>query len=133
MARSPSFFKLQASNLGKAAEELALQYLLSEQGVSRCLIARNYRSRFGEIDLILEEKRESGEVELVFVEVRARSRGGWVDGVQSVSFPKQLRLSRVIAKFLSRYSGAAGSVRLDLLSWDGMSFTHLRNVWIGGS
>jgi len=49
---------------GEAAERRALDYL-TRQGLK--LVAANYRSRFGEIDLVMRD----GEV-LVFAEVRMR-------------------------------------------------------------
>ena len=49
---------------GDSAERIAEQYLI-ERGL--VLVARNYRCRFGEIDLVMKDRET-----LVFVEVRLR-------------------------------------------------------------
>ncbi|MCM2279367.1 MAG: YraN family protein [Oligoflexia bacterium] len=101
---------------------MAEAYLLAAG--NRTLLARNFRCKAGEIDLVFEERG----VELVFVEVRCRLKGGWVDGVSSVTFGKQRRLKRAIAQFLARYRGQARSARVDLLAWDGKAWEHLRDL-----
>ena len=52
--------------IGATAEQRALEFLL-KQGLR--LKEQNYRSRVGEIDLVMRDGKE-----LVFVEVRMRSR-----------------------------------------------------------
>lgn len=69
---------------GKDAEDRACQYLQS-RGLQ--LLQRNYRSRRGEIDLILQDKDS-----LVFVEVRYRSHSRFGSAVESVDRRKQSRL-----------------------------------------
>ncbi len=95
------------------------------------LVARNYRCRVGEIDLIYEKLHGEGESELIFVEVRARQEGGsWIGALESVDWKKQQRLKRAIRYFLARYRGPATSLRVDILGWDGLRWAHWPNVWI---
>jgi Holliday junction resolvase-like predicted endonuclease len=98
------------------------------------LLARNFRCRLGEIDLIFEEPSDPasplGARELVFVEVRARLPGSWETGIESVRPKKQLRLQRSMRYFLAHYEGLASGARLDILAWDGQNWTHLRNQWL---
>jgi putative endonuclease len=117
----------QRHQLGASVEREAAHWMKARGGR---LIAQNYRCRVGEIDLILEEQRPDGQTELVFVEVRARSLGGWVSGVESVDWKKRRKLSRTIAHFLVHYRGCATAVRVDILGWDGQSWTHLCNAWV---
>jgi putative endonuclease len=56
--------KRKTSDLGKLAEDFAAGFLQSK---GYKIIDRNFRSRFGEIDIIAEDKET-----LVFVEVKAR-------------------------------------------------------------
>lgn len=103
---------------------------------SLSFLEKNYRWKGGEIDLIYEERTQSsasvrsiGQVrELVFVEVRARKPGALVDAVLSITAPKQRRLSRTIQHYLARYRGSAKSARFDVLAWDGLNWSHLKNV-----
>lgn len=114
---------------GKVCEALAEKYFLAEG--RRVLLGRNYRCRGGEIDLIFEES--VGEcyqdgIELVFIEVRSRFDGSWMNGVESVDFRKRRRLSHAIRHFLMGYQGKATTLRFDILAWDGKSWVHLKNA-----
>ena len=82
-------------NIGNEKENLALHFL-KRQGLK--LIARNFHSRFGEIDLIMRDKTC-----LIFVEVRFRSRDHFGSGAESVSFQKQQRLIKTAQFYLLRY------------------------------
>jgi putative endonuclease len=69
---------------GKDAEERACRYL---QARGLHLLQRNYRSKRGEIDLILQDKDS-----LVFVEVRYRNDPRFGSALESVNQRKQSRL-----------------------------------------
>jgi len=73
-----------AREKGLQAEAFACQFLL-ERGLT--LVTRNYRTRRGEIDLIMQD----GET-LVFVEVRARSRSRFMHAAETIDSQKQRRL-----------------------------------------
>jgi putative endonuclease len=79
-------------NKGALAEQQAAQYL-HEQGLN--LVAHNYRSRFGEIDLIMQE----GAV-LVFVEVRMRRNASFGGAAASIDAGKQRRIIRTAQQYL---------------------------------
>lgn len=78
---------------GACAERAAEQWLCG-QGLSR--VARNFRCRMGEIDLIMRD----GEY-LVFIEVRLRSRNDYGGAAASVTRAKQQRLIRAAQQFLA--------------------------------
>jgi putative endonuclease len=75
---------MDALTRGKEAEDRACDYLQA-QGLQ--LLARNYRSKRGEIDLILQDKDS-----LVFVEVRYRSYPHFGSATESIDRRKQSRL-----------------------------------------
>ena len=81
---------------GAWAEGVALQFAL-KQGLRE--EARNYRCRFGEIDLILLEDNI-----LVFVEVRFRPDDALVSAAQSIGNAKQRRLLASAEHYLQRDS-----------------------------
>ena len=114
--------------LGQDSEANAAAWFLSQKQSK--LLVKNYRAKCGEIDLIFEELLSSGKWELVFVEVRSRSNRNWMDGPQSVGPWKQRRLMNTASHYLAHYRGRAQSMRLDLLAWDGKSWTYLPNLWI---
>jgi putative endonuclease len=79
--------------LGKKGERIAEKFL-RRRGYK--IVERNYRCSFGEIDLIAID----GEY-LVFVEVKTRSSAGPAPPQQAVNGPKQRRLARLAAHFLT--------------------------------
>ncbi|HSM99209.1 MAG TPA: YraN family protein [Gallionella sp.] len=78
---------------GAQAESLAAQYLL-RQGLT--LVAQNYRSRFGEIDLIMQDG-----MTLVFIEVRLRSNAGFGGAAASIDARKQQRIIHTAQRYLA--------------------------------
>lgn len=70
--------------LGQTAEAHAERFL-EAQGLKR--VARNWRCRFGEIDLIMRD-----HATLVFVEVRLRSSANFGGAAASVTSGKQRKL-----------------------------------------
>lgn len=80
---------------GSRAEELVCRFLL-RQGLR--LLARNYRCRRGEIDLIMQDAGN-----LVFVEVRYRRQNRYGSGLESVDHNKQRRISLCAAHYLQHH------------------------------
>lgn len=80
-------------NTGAQAEHIAAQFLQQHR---LKLITQNYRCRFGEIDLILQD----GET-LVFVEVRMRAGQGFGGAAASIDSRKQSKLIRTAQHYLA--------------------------------
>lgn len=79
---------------GAQAERAALAYLV-ERGLSP--VATNYRSRFGEIDLILRD----GDV-MVFVEVRLRTDGRFGGAAGSITAAKRRKIIATAQQYLTQ-------------------------------
>ena len=79
--------------LGREGEELAARYL-EKQGYR--VLERNYRSRWGEIDLIAEKGGE-----LFFVEVKTRRDTDTVSPLELIPYPKQVHISRLAQKYVA--------------------------------
>ena len=84
---------------GARAEDLCAE-LLRAAGLR--VLARNWRCRLGEIDLIAEE-----EGTLVFAEVRLRSAGGFGGAAESVTAAKRSRLLAAARLYLAGKPEAA--------------------------
>ena len=80
--------------IGALGESLAAEYL-RKKGYK--LLATNYRCRFGEIDLIVYNKKY-----LVFVEVKSRKSDTFAKACEHVDFYKQQRLRTTAEIFLSQ-------------------------------
>lgn len=76
-----------------AAAELRATAFLEHAGLA--LVARNYRSPFGEIDLIMQQDQT-----LVFVEVRFRGRSDYGTPAETVDNRKQSRLRATAEHYL---------------------------------
>lgn len=80
-------------NNGALAEQHAARYL-QQQGLKP--VAQNYRSRFGEIDLIMQDGAT-----LVFVEVRLRRSANFGGAAASIDARKQQRIIRTAQQYLA--------------------------------
>jgi len=78
--------------LGQAAESRA-ETFLETHGLK--LLVRNWRCRFGEIDLVMQDGPT-----LVFVEVRLRSRSDFGGAAASVTSSKQKKLLAAARQYL---------------------------------
>lgn len=110
---------------GKDAENRACRYLQA-QGLQ--LLHRNYRSKGGEIDLILQDTDS-----LVFVEVRYRRQTGFGSAAESVDWRKQSRLIACARHFLQAHPDTARQpCRFDVISVSGPSYDigWIRNAFI---
>ena len=81
------------SLLGQTAESRA-EAFLKTRGLT--LVARNWRCRFGEIDLVMQDGATR-----VFVEVRLRSRTDFGDAAASVTPAKQKKLLAAARQYLT--------------------------------
>ena len=108
--------------LGKTGERLAEEYL-TKQGYR--LIKRNYKTPYGEADLVF-----SLDEEVVFVEVKTRTSADFATAKQAVNFDKQARY-RKIALYYGE--GVEPNVRFDVIEIyrDGESYriNHLPNAF----
>jgi len=91
---------------GRHAENLAALFL-QQQGLK--LVARNYRCRFGEIDLIAREGKT-----LVFVEVRMRASDQFGGAAASITAGKRHKLLRTARHYL------AGATRTPACRFDAL-------------
>lgn len=98
----------KAAAAGASAEQAAEAYL---QGQGLKTVARNYRSRFGELDLVMRDGAA-----LVFVEVRKRRHRGYADGIESVDRHKQRRLANVAQRYLAWEAPETLESRFDVVA-----------------
>lgn len=103
-----NFGKTPERNTGDAAEDQAVSYL-SAKGLRA--ISRNYRCKFGEIDLIAEE----GDT-LVFVEVRYRKNDYFGSALESVTVKKQRKIITTARYYLAEKKlGESRPIRFDVV------------------
>ena len=97
--------------LGAKGERVAAAFL-KKHGCR--VLARNVETPFGELDLVVQEKR-SGRI--IFAEVKTRTDESVARGEQAVGRTKQRKIVRAAQAFLkARRLGADTPVRFDVLA-----------------
>src|SRR5260221_11990287 len=107
---------------GAQAEALAAAFL-SARGLT--IGERNYRCRFGEIDLIARDDKT-----LVFVEVRLRGNTRFGGAAASVTATKQQKLIAAARHYLATLPGTP-DCRFDVLALDRLDYTRIE--WISNA
>ena len=92
---------------GRKAEAAAAVFL-ARQGLS--VLEKNYRCRFGEVDIIAREGPA-----LIFVEVRKRRQ--WTEAAGSIDRRKRRKIERTASHYLARHE-AFDDCRFDVIVVD---------------
>lgn len=103
--------------VGSYYEEIASTYLI-EKGYE--IICHNFRSKFGEIDIIACD----GEY-IVFIEVKYRKTKQFGYPREAVTYQKQRRIIRTAQYFLLTQIGKEQSCRFDVIEILDNQLTHL--------
>ena len=88
------FDKKRPSEIGQKGEKMVAEYLKS-QGYT--VIKRNYKDRYGEVDIIAEDCEN-----LVFIEVKTRSENAIVSGLDAVDEKKKRLIKNEAVMFTKR-------------------------------
>src|SRR5438093_13752666 len=94
--------------LGNTGEDLACREL-ERRGYA--IIARRYRCRGGELDIIARDGST-----LVFVEVKARDSRAFGDAAEAVTWHKQQRIVRLASEYVMRHHLNDSPCRFDVVS-----------------
>ncbi len=97
-------------SFGKSGEDLACQEL---QRRGYAILARGYRSRFGEIDIVAKH-----DDTIVFIEVKARAGDEFGGGAAAVTPWKQRRISQMAVDYLTRNKLHDKPCRFDVVTVD---------------
>ena len=93
---------------GKKGEDLAVEFLRDRH----ChILKRNYRKRFGEIDIVVQDGQD-----LVFVEVKTRRSQIFGAPLEAVTPKKQHQISKTALAYLTEYDCHDASVRFDVIA-----------------
>jgi putative endonuclease len=95
---------------GDAGEDLACAHLRA-RGMK--VLARNYRCRSGEIDVVAEDRGT-----LVFVEVKERRGDTHGSAVEAVTAEKRRRVVRAARVYASTHGLSESPIRFDVLAID---------------
>jgi len=113
--------------LGDRGERAAVKYL-KKQGFR--IIAKQYRSSYGEVDIIAEDRKTT-----VFVEVKTRTSTNDGRPFEAVDLRKQEKITRIALAWLKQYDRLEQPARFDVVSilWPDESgepeIQHFRNAF----
>lgn len=94
--------------VGSMGEEAAAE---AYRGRGYRLVARNWRCRLGELDLVVERRGV-----LVFCEVKSRRESVFGGGYEAVTWRKQAKLRGLAEVFLQANGARPRSIRFDVAS-----------------
>ena len=84
-----------AAEIGRIGEEKVADYLKAKGYI---ILKRNYKDRYGEVDIIAQN-----EENIVFVEVKTRNKNAIVSGFEAVDLKKQRLIKNEAIMFTKRY------------------------------
>lgn len=111
----------QSGELGKSGEELAEKYLAK---LGYKILGKNFRTRYGEIDIIAQDKKT-----IVFVEVKTRSGASYGPPQLAVNFYKQKHLSLAAFSFIKKKS-INSDYRFDIIAICDDKIEHIENAFV---
>lgn len=85
--------KFSTQNIGEMGEEYAVKFLNKKKYK---ILERNYSKRYGEIDIIAENKNY-----IVFVEVKTRHKDSMTSAADAVNRQKQIRIIKTASLYLA--------------------------------
>ena len=100
-------WRLNTRKAGDRGEEIARRYLV-RRGYR--ILESNYRTRYGEIDLVVRH----GET-LIFVEVKLRRGTGFGDPLESVTPRKQEQVRTIAEQYLQEKEPEFDEIRFDVV------------------
>ena len=107
MTTSPKA-RLSRIEIGALGEQLAVEHL---HGLGLRIVARNWRCRYGELDVIAAEGADT----LVFVEVKTRT-GDCFGGVAEAVTPQKVRrIRRLAGLWLAGQESVWSQIRIDVI------------------
>jgi putative endonuclease len=108
---------------GRLWESRAATYL-ERHGLT--VLARGYRCRLGELDLVCRDDRA-----LVIVEVRARSSGALCSALDSIDIHKRRRIVQATRHLLMRHAEwQSVAIRFDVIAFDAIDAPEPQVQWI---
>jgi putative endonuclease len=105
--------------VGQGGEQRAAEYL-KRQGYT--IVERNWRTPFGELDIVARLGKE-----LVFVEVRTLESRNLLFPEESVGAGKQRRLARLATAYV-QHAKFEGDWRIDVIAIDRDGLRHIENA-----
>lgn len=106
---------------GSIYEDRAIEYLM-EKGYE--ILKKNFRNRFGEVDIIAKDKDY-----LVFIEVKYRKNQAKGYAIEAVTTKKAQKIRLMAEYYLFLNKIVNQNIRFDILSIDNEKFQHIKDAF----
>lgn len=110
----------KSKELGRIGEDKVAKYLKNHGYI---ILKRNWRDRYGEIDIIAENDEN-----IVFVEVKTRSEGAIVSGFEAIDAGKIRRTKNMAQMFVNRLNTDL-QPRMDVAEVEVLKNEHGEEIW----
>ncbi len=110
---------------GLAGEKMAADWLIENKGM--CLLETRFRSKAGEIDLIMKDGKT-----IVFIEVKTRLNAPPGTGLLAIDRRKQTRIAKAANLYLIHNGWLNRPVRFDVCEVSADSVLHIPNAFQPG-
>lgn len=110
---------LTTKQIGDGGEDLAVA-ILEDSGYE--IVKRNYRNRYGEVDIIAKD----GDV-LVFVEVKKKSGNNFGNAGDMITSRKKFKLKNMAESYVQEIE-FSGEYRIDAFLIDGFKTEIIKNI-----
>ena len=107
--------------MGRAGEKRAVKFL-KNNGFK--ILETNYKTTFGEIDIIAQERDT-----IVFVEVKTRTSESYGRPSEAVDRKKQERYYKTATYYLQRANKMESSCRFDIIEIENGKINHIFNAF----
>ena len=106
--------------------EYAAAELLRQKGYK--ILARNYATKDGELDIIAAHKNT-----LVFVEVKTRASNAYGGGLAAVSAAKQAKITKAAIAYIRLHKPKFDGIMFDIITLTDGRAEHIQNAFaVGG-
>ena len=109
-------------SVGSEYEKIAAEYLA---GLGMTILERNFRTRYGEIDIIARDQNY-----LVFVEVKYRKNADKGYALEAIDIKKQSRIKKMALQYI--HSGKLNGympIRFDCIGITGNQLHYIKNAF----
>lgn len=107
---------------GNIGEVLSVNFL-KKQGYK--ILSINFKTKFGEIDIIAQDKDT-----IVFVEVKRRETLKFGRPIEAIDYRKELKIKRVAEYYLNKTKNYEANVRFDVIEILGKEISHIKNAFM---
>jgi len=112
---------LSRVTLGKKGESLAVAYL---KKIGYSILAKNYKTKLGEIDIIGKDKKY-----ICFIEVRSVTNSDYILPEFTINRKKQHQITKVALSYIKRYNLLNKNARFDVVLVKDNKIELIRNAF----